>query len=52
MLIITPVDYATNGQELRVHIAGEAPPKPPRKKDFGKGKGPKRPAINPNAGGS
>ena len=52
VLIITPVDYATNGQELRVHIAGEAPPKPPRKKDFGKGKGPKHPAINPNAGGS
>ena len=52
VLIITPVDYATNGQELRVHIAGEAPPKPTRKKDFGKGKSPKRPAINPNAGGS
>ena len=52
VLIITPVEYATNGQELIVTVAGETPPKPPRKKDFGKGKGPKRPAINPNAGGS
>ncbi len=52
MLIITPVDYATNGQELRVHIAGEAPPKPPRKKDFDQRKGIRNPALNPNAGGS
>ena len=52
VLITTPVEYATNGQELIVTVEGEAPPKPPRKKDFGKGKGPKRPAINPNAEGS
>ena len=49
MVITTPVDYATNGQELRVHVAGEAPPK---KKSIDQRKGIRNPAINPNAGGS
>ena len=52
VLIVTPVDYATNGQELRVHVAGEAAPKPPKKKGVDQRKGIRNPAINPNAGGS
>lgn len=52
VLIISPVPYATNGQELRVHVAGEAPPQPPKKKGIDQRKGIRNPAINPNSGGS
>ena len=34
VLITSPIDYATNGQTLRVQVAGEAPP--PEKKGKGK----------------
>ncbi len=45
VLITTPIEYATKGQELSIHIAGEAPsaPKgPPSGKVKGKGPGKKK----------
>ena len=47
VVITSPVPYATNGQELRVHVAGEAPPPKKQKRN-----GQKNPALNPNGGGS
>jgi multidrug efflux pump subunit AcrA (membrane-fusion protein) len=37
VLITTPIDYATNGQELLIHVKGEAAPAPPKRPPFGKG---------------
>ena len=37
VLITSPIDYATNGQTLRVQVAGEAPP-PAKNNKKGKGK--------------
>ena len=37
VLITTPIDYATNGQELLIHVKGEAAPTPPKRPPFGKG---------------
>ena len=40
ILVTTPIDYATNGQELLIHVKGESAPTPTGPlKDKGKGKG-------------
>ena len=37
VLITTPIEYATDGQELLIHVKGEAAPAPPKRPPFGKG---------------